>query len=752
VGDTLSDLLPVLTSDLVDAEALDYLWGVALGGGVARIPLLAPPIDATDHALEVLAAGSDEPLLLIARPVGLPDDEGFPLQLRPAPSSVARARRRNREPKTEPNLRPKKKTVPTLSKEHSRDLMGGEAVDRSTTPAALIGRSISGGKLVIEELVGAGGIGAVYKARHSGLNMPVAVKVLHESVQRDVEFCKRFHSEALAASQLDHPNLTRLYDFGQEPDGLLYIAMEFLQGKSLRSILETDGRLGAERSVKLMMQVCAGLLHVHARSLVHRDIKPDNLLVLVGMDDDGDPTELVKVCDFGIAVGGNQSNARLAGTPDYMSPEQCMGHPLDARSDVYACGIVLYELAVGRTPFEMDDTAAIMRAHVYDEPVAPSKRVQGVDPLLEAVILKSIAKDPAHRPQSARELRKELRAVLDAPRRAQPAVATDALAPAQGQASGSMSAAPSSGSMSAAPSSGSMSAAPKSASTSLPAFKIPDDGRDFATTLARDPTEFLQRLAAASGERRFSEVVASLDAAVPKLIERGAVATIWTLVNALEAIARQAGPRAAIATLHLKPFADPQTIAPVADLALGGTDEASAIAGRLLVRAGVGGAYALFTARVKKQDPQARKRFRALIQAIGATALPVLRSALERIASSFDARGAVNIAHDVLVSLPPVEDEALGNIVSRYARATDPGLAAVATAALPRLWGQRAGPLLVALLQHPGEPARAAAVTALHVLGGVDEHVARKLSALAADPKLSSPDIRAAVELALRRG
>ena len=717
VGDTASDLLPVLTSDLVDDEALDFLWGVALAGGTARVPLIAPPIDATDHALEVYAPGSPQPLLLIALPLGPPNDEGYPLRLRPAPSSVARATR-NRP--SSADLRPKHHTVPTLTKRHSRDLMGGDAVDTSTTPTALIGRSISGGKLVIEELVGTGGIGAVYKARHSGLNMPVAVKVLHESVQRDVEFCKRFHSEALAASQLDHPNLTRVYDFGQEPDGLLYIAMEFLQGKSLRSIIDAGGRLGAERSVKLMMQVCAGLVHVHARSLVHRDVKPDNVLVLAGMDDDGDPTELVKVCDFGIAVGGNQGHARLAGTPDYMSPEQCMGRPLDARSDVYSCGIVLYELAVGRIPFEADAAAAVMRAHIQEAPSRPSKHVPGVDPLLEAVIMKAISKDPAQRQQGARELRKELRAVLEAPKRtaahverAQPMASVGAVAAAS-------------------------------------PFRPADDGRDFAATLVRDPSEFLQRLGAAGGERRFAEVVASLDAAVPKLFERGEVGTLWTLVTALDAIARAPGPRAAVASLVLKPFADPQTLAPVAELALVGTDEAAAaVAGKLTVRAGVGGAYALFTARVKNQSPLARKRFRGLLQAIGIPGLPVLRSALERIATSFDARGAVNIAYDLLVSIPPADDESLGNIVARYARAEDPALASAATSALPRLWGQRACALLVALLHHPGEPARVAAVTALHQLGAVDEHVARKLSALSADPKLTSPDVRAAVALAL---
>ena len=720
MGNTTSDLLPILTSDLVDDEALDFLMGVALAGGTARIPLIAPPIDATDHLLEVYSPGSPDPLLLIALPVGLPDDQGFPLKLRPAQQSAVRVTRGTPAgaggAPPSADLRPKRHTVPTLTKRHSRDLMGADPVD-TTAPAALIGRTISGGKLLIEELVGTGGIGAVYKARHAGLNMPVAVKVLHESVQSDVDFCKRFHSEALALSQLDHPNLTRVYDFGQESDGLLYIAMEFLQGKSLRTVLEAEGRLGSERAVKLMMQVCAGLVHVHARALVHRDIKPDNLLVLQGMDDDGDPVELLKVCDFGIAVGGHQANARLAGTPHYMSPEQCVGQPLDARSDVYACGVVLYELTTGRAPFEGDDATATMRAHVHSRPQPPSQRTPGLDPLLEAVILKALSKEPADRQQGARELRRELRAVQEAPKTKTSTRPADMDRPQPAR--------------------------------SQPAARMPDDGRDFASTLVRDPTPFLERLAAADGERKFAEVVMSLDAALPKLIERGEVATLWTLVSALDVVAKEHGARASVAVLVLKPLADPQTLAPIAELALGGPHEVASVAGKLIVRGGVGGAYAIFTARVKNHNEAARTRLRTLLQSIGVPALPVLRSALERILANSEVHGALQIATDLLVALPHAEDDALGNIVARYAKAADGSLAAAAISALPRLWGARACALLVALLQHPGEPARVAAVNALAGLGAVDEHVVRKLASLAADPAFTSANVRISCSHAL---
>jgi serine/threonine-protein kinase len=706
---THSDLLPVLVSDLVSDEALDFLWGVALANGVARIPLIAPPIDSTDHSLEVYSSGSEDPLLLVATPEGLPDEDGFPLRLRPAKKSKPR-----KTTTTQPDLKPKRKTESYISKHHSRDLLGAE-LEEVTSPDTLVGRVIAGGKLVIEELVGTGGVGAVYKARHSGLNLPVAVKVLHESFQHDVDFCKRFHAEALAASHLDHPNLTRVHDFGQEPDGLLYIAMDFLQGMSLRDILERDGRLAADRAVKIMMQVCAGLLHVHSRGLVHRDIKPDNVMLLAAMDDDGEPTEAVKVCDFGIAVGGTNENARIAGTPLYMAPEQIKKEAIDQRADIYACGIMLYEMMTGTTPFEGDTDVEIMRAHLVDAPPRPSKHVKGIPAMLETVILKSIAKEPAQRHQEVRELRRELRAVLEAPR---------------------------------APEGRRVMADHSSMASLAPAQFVPED-RDFAANLARDPSTFLESVAAAKSAHRFAEVVAALDGAAPKLLERREVAALVKIAAALDVVAMEPGTRGSLATSALKPLSDPQMLGPIAELALTGSESDSALAAKLVVRAGVGGAYALYSARVKNPSQTARARIRSIFPAIGVAALPVIRSALERIAQSSDSYGAVELATDILASVPRANDELLGNVVSRYARAADPQVAAAATSALPKLWGDRSRALLVALLQHPGEQARLAAVTALLDLGAVDEHVVRKIAAVADDPQWSTPEIRAVATRAL---
>jgi serine/threonine-protein kinase len=705
------DLLPVLVSDLVSEEALDFLWGVALAGGTARVPLIAPPIDATDHLLEVYSPGAKEPLVVVATPAGLPDEEGFPLRLRPAQVSKPR-----KTTTTQPDLRPKRRTAPTLTKRHSRDLEGG--APEIAEPQSLVGRAISGGRLVIEELVGTGGIGAVYKARHAGLNMAVAVKVLHDSFQHDVEFCRRFHAEALAASQLDHPNLTRVHDFGQEPDGLLYIAMDFLQGRSLREILADDGRLGAERTVKLMMQVCAGLLHVHARGLVHRDIKPDNMIVIVGMDDDGEPAEIVKVCDFGIAVGGTSENAKLAGTPDYMAPEQIKKETVDARSDIYAVGIMMYELLTGLVPFVGNDEVEIMRRHLLDKPERPSRHSQGIPPMLEEIVMKAIAKEPSRRQQDVRELRRELRGVLEAPRQPE----GRRVRPEQ------------------------PSLAPP---TPFASFEPKTDGRDFASQLARDPTAFLEKLAEAKTAQRFAEVIAALDGAAPKLLERREAAALAKIASALDVIALEPGGRGAIASSALKPFADPQMLGGIAEVALTAADAEAGVAAKLIIRAGVGGAYALYGARVKHHDTLARQRVRAIIPAIGVAALPVVRSALERLAQKADAYGAVQLATDLLASIPRSKDELLGNLVARYARAPDAELAAAATSALPRLWGDRARALLVALLLHPGEAVRVAACTALVELGAVDEHVVRKLAALTDDPKWSTRDVRTVAARAL---
>jgi serine/threonine-protein kinase len=238
---------------------------------------------------------------------------------------------------------------------------------------------------------------------HRELRRTVAIKVLHPHYQEDEHFMKSFKAEARAAVQLDHPNVMRVLDFGQEPDGLLYIVMEFLSGRTLQSLLDEERRLPTDRAVEVMIQVCAALSVAHDHGIIHRDIKPDNIMLVPSRNDEGGAFELVKVCDFGIAALQNpraedadldMAEDIIAGTPEYMSPEQARGNDIDARSDVYACGICLYELVTGRPPFLGENAAEILVKQVDEAPKLPSHLVKGLDPLLEEIILRAIQKDP----------------------------------------------------------------------------------------------------------------------------------------------------------------------------------------------------------------------------------------------------------------------------------------------------------------------------------------------------------------------
>jgi serine/threonine protein kinase len=291
---------------------------------------------------------------------------------------------------------------------------------------ALIGRVIAS-KFAIEALIGSGAMGVVYRARHLALDMPVAVKVLHQSMANDATFAARLRREALAASLLDHPNSVRIVDFGEEPDGLLYIAMELLDGLDLLGVIARDWPFADCRTVDLISQTLSALAMAHERGIIHRDLKPENIMIVSLVDDEGRPRDLVKVCDFGIAKiadtnslqerrsGGpaiTMQNAIL-GTPEYMSPEQCRGEPTDARSDLYSVGVVLYQLLAGRVPFHAAHALDVLFKHLAEEPTPPSHFCAGVPPELEAVCLRALRKRPDERFASAREMRAELRAAAD---------------------------------------------------------------------------------------------------------------------------------------------------------------------------------------------------------------------------------------------------------------------------------------------------------------------------------------------------
>jgi hypothetical protein len=299
---------------------------------------------------------------------------------------------------------------------------------RKADHESLAGRTIAG-KFVIEALIGSGAMGAVFRARQVALEKAVAIKVLHGEHAADPAFAARFHREAKAASRLNHPNSIQIIDFGAEPDGLLYIAMELIEGRSLHHVVREDWPIAPARVADIVMQTLAALAVAHDLGVVHRDLKPENVMVLAGTDDDGHPRDIVKVCDFGIAkitdprayraAGERESEAPvttagfLVGTPEYMSPEQGRGEKLDPRSDLYSVGVILYEMLTRRVPFDAENAIGVVLKHITEEPTPPSRIVSGVDPRLEAVALRALKKFREERHSNAREMRAELRPVTE---------------------------------------------------------------------------------------------------------------------------------------------------------------------------------------------------------------------------------------------------------------------------------------------------------------------------------------------------
>lgn len=269
------------------------------------------------------------------------------------------------------------------------------------------GSTIFNGRYELHRRLGRGGMAEVFLARDQLLDRPVAVKVLFPEFATDPSFVERFRREATAAANLSHPNIVGVYDWG-EADSTYFIVMEYVDGRTLSDILRTEGPLHPDRVADIGADVAAALGFAHRNGVVHRDVKPGNVIVTAA--------GLVKVADFGIAraiTATSDENltqvGTVMGTAAYFSPEQARGDNVDPRSDIYSLGCVLYELVVGRPPFAGDSPVAIAYKHVHETVVPPRQHSAAIPPALEAIMLKCLAKNPANRYPSAEDLRADLR-------------------------------------------------------------------------------------------------------------------------------------------------------------------------------------------------------------------------------------------------------------------------------------------------------------------------------------------------------
>lgn len=259
-----------------------------------------------------------------------------------------------------------------------------------------------GGRYKIIEKVGTGGMADVFKAEDSILNRLVAIKRLHPQFAHDENFVERFRREAQSAARLNHPNIVNIYDWGRH-DGDYFIVMEYMEGRNLKQLINKEGALPAEMAINILRRVCDALAFAHKNQIVHRDIKPHNIIIT----EDG----AVKVTDFGIARAGSSTMTQtgsILGTATYISPEQAQGAAVDKGSDVYSLGIVLYETLTGRVPFEGDSPVAVAFKQVHEQPPKPRSINPAIPESLETVVLKAMAKDPGERYSSAEEMKGDL--------------------------------------------------------------------------------------------------------------------------------------------------------------------------------------------------------------------------------------------------------------------------------------------------------------------------------------------------------
>ena len=251
------------------------------------------------------------------------------------------------------------------------------------------------GRYALETLVGSGGMADVYRAKDQLLERTIAVKVLHQQYENDKEFIERFQREAKAAARITHPNIVNVYDVGVA-EGRHYIVMEYVPGRTLKERIKEEGPVPAAEALHIARQIAGALAQAHANNLVHCDIKPHNILVM--------PDGNVKVADFGIARAVTEStmtyNDNIMGSVHYFSPEQARGTIITPKSDVYSLGVVLYEMLTGRIPFDGNTAVSIARKHLEEEPQPIHALVPNIPPVVEALVTRMMAKDPALRPDS----------------------------------------------------------------------------------------------------------------------------------------------------------------------------------------------------------------------------------------------------------------------------------------------------------------------------------------------------------------
>ena len=270
-------------------------------------------------------------------------------------------------------------------------------------------------KYRLEERLGIGGMGTVYRARHLLIDRPVAVKVLNQRFVEDEAARTRFSREARACGRLQHANAVTVTDFGQSHDGYVYLVMELLEGRTLREVLAKEAPLDAARAVSLMLQISAAVAAAHEAGIIHRDLKPANVFIVQRAD----VPAVVKVLDFGIAKLAADSLdeddrmtltqfGAMIGTPRYMSPEQCDGAELTPAADVYSLGVILYEMLTGAVPFSGSTPLAIAMKHTSEFPRSPREIVSSIPPALEELVLHTLEKNPQNRPPDAEAFGREL--------------------------------------------------------------------------------------------------------------------------------------------------------------------------------------------------------------------------------------------------------------------------------------------------------------------------------------------------------